>query len=72
MMGELSGHKIRREPRVGQLFGEFYANTSKYNKRDSASFIMGAPTRKAWISSIRTFVLVGARHAFPCFARYTT
>jgi Sulfotransferase domain len=25
----------------------------------------GHPTRKAWISSVRNFVLVGARHAFP-------
>jgi hypothetical protein len=64
VMGELGGHKIWREPRIGQLFGEFYANTPK-RKRKSANFIMGAPTRKAWISSIRDFVLVGARHAFP-------
>jgi len=64
MMGELSGHKIWREPRIGQLFGEFYANTPK-QKRESTNFIMGAPTRKAWISSIRNFVLVGARHTFP-------
>jgi hypothetical protein len=64
MMGELGGHKIWREPRIGQLFGEFYANTPKH-KRDSANFIMGTPTREAWISSIRSFVLVGARHTFP-------
>src|SRR4051812_33851757 len=64
MMGELGGQKIWREPKIGQLFGEFYANTPK-RKRDSANFIMGAPTRKAWISSIRNFVLVGARAAFP-------
>ncbi len=64
VMGELSGHKIWREPRIGQLFGEFYANTPK-QKRDSVTYIMGAPTRKAWISSIRNFVLVCARHTFP-------
>lgn len=64
VMGELGGHKVWREPKIGQLFGEFYASTPK-QKRDSANFIMGAPTRKAWISSIRNFVLVGARHAFP-------
>jgi hypothetical protein len=63
-MGEISGHKIWTEPKIGQLFGEFYANTPK-EKRDSVTFIMGAPMRKAWISSIRNFVLVGARHAFP-------
>ena len=64
MMGELSGHKIWTEPGIGQLFGEFYAKTPK-RKRESANFIMGTPTRKAWISSIRNFVLIGARHAFP-------
>lgn len=64
MMGELSGHQIWREPRIGQLFGEFYANTPK-QKRDSVTFIMGTPTRKAWIPSIRNFVLVSARHIFP-------
>jgi hypothetical protein len=64
MMGELRGHKIWMEPGIGRLFGEFYTKTPK-RKRDSARFIMGTPTRKAWISSIRNFVLVGARHAFP-------
>jgi hypothetical protein len=64
MMGELSGHKIWMEPGIGQLFGEFYAKTPAW-KRKSANFIMGAPTRKSWISSIRNFVLVGARAAFP-------
>jgi hypothetical protein len=64
VMGELGGHTIWREPKIGQLFGEFYVNTPK-RKRDAANFIMGAPTRKAWISSIRNFVLVGARHTFP-------
>jgi hypothetical protein len=64
MMGELSGHKIWMEPGIGELFGEFYANTPKW-KRDSANFIMGAPTRRAWTSSIRNFVLVGAQYAFP-------
>src|SRR5215212_3246915 len=64
VMGEISGHQIWREPKIGQLFGEFYVNTPK-RKRDAANFIMGAPTRKAWISSIRNFVLVGARHTFP-------
>jgi hypothetical protein len=64
MMGELEGQKIWREPKIGQLFGQFYANTPE-RKRQSANFIMGAPVREAWISSIRNFVLVGARHTFP-------
>jgi Sulfotransferase family len=64
MMGEIGGHHIWREPRIGQLFGEFYTKTPE-RKRKSVSFIMGAPTRKTWIASIRNFVLVGARAAFP-------
>ncbi len=64
MMGELPGHKVWKEPRVGHLFGEFYEGIPKA-KTESANFIMGEPTRGAWISSIRNFVLVGARHAFP-------
>ena len=68
MMGELSGQTIWREPRIGQLFGQFYADTPE-RKRRSANFIMGAPTREAWICSIRNFVLVGARHAFPLLRR---
>ena len=64
MMGDLSGHKVWKEPRVGHLFGEFYANTPR-EKTQSANFIMGAPTRDGWISAIRNFVLTGARHTFP-------
>jgi LPS sulfotransferase NodH len=64
MMGDLSGHKVWKEPRVGHLFGEFYVNTPK-EKTQSANFIMGEPTRNGWISAIRNFVLTGARHTFP-------
>ncbi len=64
MMGELGGTGVWKEPRVGHLFGEFYENTPRA-KTESANFIMGSPTRKAWISSIRHFVLTGARYAFP-------
>lgn len=64
MMGDLEGYEVWREPRVGHLFGEFYENTPKA-KTESANFIMGAPTRGAWIFSIRSFVLTGARAAFP-------
>jgi hypothetical protein len=64
MMGELKGHKVWKEPRVGHLFGEFYVNTPRA-KTESANFIMGTPTREGWISAIRNFVLTGARHTFP-------
>ncbi len=64
MMGEIDGADVWKEPRVGHLFGEFYENTPRA-KTESANFIMGSPTRRAWISSIRHFVLTGARYAFP-------
>jgi len=64
MMGEIDGADVWKEPRVGHLFGEFYENTPRA-KTESANFIMGSPTRRAWISSIRHFVLTGARYTFP-------
>src|SRR5918997_1617367 len=64
MMGEMGGTAVWKEPRVGHLFGEFYENNPKA-KTASANFIMGTPTRPAWICSIRHFVLTGARYAFP-------
>ena len=64
IMGEMDGTEVWKEPRVGHLFGEFYENNPKA-KTESANFIMGAPARPAWISSIRHFVLTGARYAFP-------
>src|SRR5918994_2555806 len=64
MMGELDGVRVWEEPMVGRLFGEFYARAPKDNLR-SADFVMGDPIKKGWISSIRTFVLDGARYSNP-------
>jgi hypothetical protein len=64
MMGEMESHRVWFEPKISQLFGQFYANTPQ-QKKESADFIMGDPVRQGWISSIRHFVLVGARYAFP-------
>jgi hypothetical protein len=64
MMGELGGARIWEEPMVGRLFGEFYARAPKDNLR-SADFVMGDPIRRGWISSIRNFVLDGARYSNP-------
>lgn len=64
MMGELDGARVWEEPMVGRLFGEFYARAPKDNLR-SADFVMGTPIRKGWISSIRNFVLDGARYSNP-------
>jgi hypothetical protein len=63
-LGEIGGHKVWKELRVGHLFGEFYVNTPREKTR-SANFIMGEPTRDGWIQAIRNFVLTGARHTFP-------
>ncbi len=64
MMGELDGARVWEEPMVGRLFGEFYARAPKDNLR-SADFAMGDPIRRGWISSIRNFVLDGARYSNP-------
>ena len=64
MMEELSNHRVWEEPMVGRLFGDFYARVPKENLR-SADFIMGAPIRKGWIRSIRSFVLDGALYSNP-------
>jgi hypothetical protein len=64
MMEELSNHRVWEEPMVGRLFGDFYARAPKENLR-SADFIMGAPIRKGWMRSIRSFVLDGAVYSNP-------
>ena len=64
IMGEMKGTAVWKEPRVGHLFGEFYENNPKA-KTESANFILGAPAKPAWISSIRHFVLTRARYGFP-------
>ncbi len=64
MMGEMGDHIVWEEPMVGRLFGEFYARTQSENLR-RADFIMGDPTRKGWLRSIRNFILDGAQYAHP-------
>ena len=64
MMGEMERHRVWEEPMVGRLFGSFHENAQQ-GQLNSASFIMGEPTRKGWIRSIRNFVLDGARYAQP-------
>ncbi len=54
-MGEMGRTAVWKEPRVGHLFGEFYENNPNA-KTESANFIVGAPARPAWISSIRHLV----------------
>ena len=64
MMAELGGHKVWEEPCIGRLFGDFYRRAQK-RQLASPNFIMGNPTRKGWIRSIRNFILDGASYAHP-------
>ena len=64
MMAEVEGVRFWEEPMVGRLFGEFYARSTRQEKR-SADFILGDPIRRGWIGSIRTFILEGAAFSNP-------
>lgn len=64
MMRDISGYYTWDEPFVGKLFGEFYNNETIANL-SRANFIMGDPTRRGWIKSIRNFVLDGADFSHP-------
>lgn len=58
MVRDLVACKVWDEPKVGQLFGEFYENNKPRESRvGSANFVMGEPTRKVWMRSLRNFVL---------------
>jgi hypothetical protein len=66
MLEELVACKVWEEPKVGQLFGEFYeSNKNSETRLSSSNFVMGDPTRKIWIRSLRNFVLDTARAAHP-------
>ena len=63
-MGEMKDHKVWEEPMVGKLFGDFYEKAQS-GQLGTKNFIMGNPTRRGWIRSIRNFVLDGANYAHP-------
>lgn len=64
MLEEVTNGKVWEEPKVGQLFGNFYKKAQK-GQLASQNFILGEPTRKGWANSIRNFVLDGARYVHP-------
>ena len=68
MMGEMTNHVVWDEPLVGRLFGDFYYNGTVVDL-PRGHFIMGTPTRRGWIKSIRHFVLSGAKYANPRLSR---
>jgi hypothetical protein len=63
MLGELPGFRVWEEPLVGRLFGEFYE--AEKERAGDRNFIMSEAARGVWSSSIRRFVLDGARYAQP-------
>ena len=64
MIEELTACKVWEEPKVGQLFGEFY-DRARESRLVSTNFVMGDPTRKGWMRALRNFVLDTARAAHP-------
>lgn len=62
MMGEITGHTVWQEPRVGALFA-FYYTSPMVN--GSEHFVLGSPYKEAWLRSIRSIVLEGATARFP-------
>jgi hypothetical protein len=64
MMEDLVKCKVWEEPKVGQLFGEFYEGARR-GQLASTNFVMGDSTRKAWRKALRNFVLDTARAAHP-------
>lgn len=66
MIRDLVACKVWEEPKVGQLFGEFYeSNKPRGSRVASTNFVMGEPTRKVWVRSLRNFVLDTAWAANP-------
>jgi len=66
MMEELMVSEVWEEPGIGQLFGEFYdSSRAQESNLRRPDFVMGNPTRKTWVRSIRNFVLDTARAAHP-------
>jgi hypothetical protein len=62
MMGELEGHTVWFEPRVGALFDPHHL---ELEFRKHKHFIMAPRYKSIWLGSIRSFVLDGARARFP-------
>ncbi|CAN5631853.1 hypothetical protein BH24ACT22_BH24ACT22_14710 [soil metagenome] len=70
-MAELDNQKRWNEPHVGLLFGSFlYEKIGPENAlTNSPAFILGEPHRKAWLTSIKNFVLENAAARYPGLGR---
>ena len=68
MLADLLPCRVWEEPKVGQLFGEFYDKARPQGKRASTNFILGEPTRPVWSRALRRFVLDTAVASHPYIA----
>ncbi|CAN5792388.1 hypothetical protein BH23ACT11_BH23ACT11_16540 [soil metagenome] len=68
MLADLVPGEVWEEPKVGLLFGRFHdrAHEAQLGSRD---FVLGNPTRKVWIPSLRRFVLDTAGASHPSVTR---
>ena len=64
MLHELVEGGVWEEPKVGRLFGEFYSR-SKQTQLGRVKYVLGDPTREAWTSALRNFVLHTAWASHP-------
>ena len=65
MMAELEGHATWYEPYVGDVFGFAYNTRAPRWQRERDDFVLSDRYREAWLGSVRSFVLDGARARFP-------
>ena len=67
IMAELENQERWHEPYVGLLFGSFLYERLEGNSKllNEPTFILGEPYRKAWLDSIRNFVIEGAVARYP-------
>lgn len=56
MLADLLPGEVWEEPKVGLLFGGFYERAQE-GQLGSRNFVLGNPTRRVWIRSLRNFVL---------------
>ena len=64
MLHELVEGEVWEEPKVGRLFGEFYSR-AKQTQLGRVNYVLGDPTREAWTSALRNFVLHTAWASHP-------
>jgi hypothetical protein len=64
MLDDLVDGEVWEEPKVGRLFGEFYAR-AKPTQLGRTNYVLGDPTREAWTGALRDFVLRTAWASHP-------